>query len=116
MKYYTFMSFLFSESLSIHTILPVYQLVNETDTFEIFCNATGNPPPSITWRKVGDNNRVYSTGQTLKIQSADKSDFGSYRCTAVSVRGDNVSGLALVEVDNCKSTLSRYIKVHFIVL
>jgi len=93
-----------TESPHIHSVLPGYQLVNETDSFDIFCDATGNPPPIITWTKIGDNSKVYSTGKSLRVQKAEKSDFGTYRCTAVSVRGENVSASATVEIDNCKLT------------
>ncbi|XP_078352588.1 uncharacterized protein LOC144637397 isoform X1 [Oculina patagonica] len=90
------------ESPDIDSILPAYQLVNETDSFQIVCNATGNPPPVIKWEKVGDNSRVYyrSRDKTLRVKNAVKSDFGTYRCTAVSVRGENVSAAATVEMDN----------------
>ena len=101
-------AFYSTESPAIHTIHPAYQLVNETDTFEFFCNATGNPPPTITWRKVGDTRKVHSLGQTLVIHNAYKSDFGSYRCTAMSVRGENVSAVARVEMDNCESNFCLY--------
>ena len=87
----------------IHAVLPAHQLVNETATFDIFCNATGHPTPVITWTKV-ENSKVYSTGKSLRVQNVQKSDFGTYQCTAVSVRGENVSAVASVEVDNCKST------------
>ena len=98
--------FVFStESPSIQSILPAHQLFNETESFEIFCNVTGNPPPLIAWTKVGDNSKVYSTEKTLRVQNAEKSDFGTYRCTALSVRGENVSAVASVEVDNCKLNL-----------
>ena len=93
------------EPPKIHSAFPAHQLVNETDTFEIFCNATGNPPPLVTWTKIGDNNKVYPTRKSLRVQHAEKSDFGTYQCTAESVRGENVSAIATVEVDNCKLTL-----------
>ena len=93
-----------TESPHIYSILPGSQLVNETDSFGIFCNVAGNPPPIISWTKIGDNSKVYSTGKSLRVQNAEKSDFGNYRCTAVSVRGENVSALATVEMDNCKLT------------
>ena len=86
----------------IHAILPAYQLVNETDSFEIFCNATGNPPPAIIWRKVGDGSKVFPVGKTLRILHADKADFGTYQCTAVSPRGENITSEASVDPDNCK--------------
>ncbi|KAJ7371578.1 hypothetical protein OS493_024253 [Desmophyllum pertusum] len=88
------------ESPRIHSTFPAHQLVNETAHFNIFCNATGNPPPAITWTKVGDNSKVYSTRKSLRVQNAQKSNFGTYQCTAVSVRGENVSAVASVEVDN----------------
>jgi len=88
------------ESPSIYTILPTHQLVNETDTFEIFCNASGNPPPTITWTKVGDNSNVYPEGKTLRVEKADKSHYGTFKCTATSVRGENVTADAIVELDN----------------
>jgi len=93
-----------SESPHIHSILPGYQLVNETGSFDIVCNATGNPLPIITWTKIGDSSKIYSTGKSLRVQNAEKSDFGTYRCTAVSVRGENVSASATVEMDDCKLT------------
>ena len=91
-----------TESPSIHSIFPAHQLVNETDTFEIFCNATGNPPPVVTWTKIGDNIKVYPTGNSLRVQNAEKSDFGTFQCTAESVRGEKISSVATVEIDNCK--------------
>ena len=91
-----------TESPSIHSIFPAHQLVNETDTFEIFCNATGNPPPVVTWTKIGDNIKVYPTGNSLRVQDAKKSDFGTFQCTAESVRGEKISSVATVEIDNCK--------------
>ena len=94
----------FTESPYIQSILPGYQLVNETDSFEVFCNATGNPPPVVTWTQIDDNKKVYATGKSLRVQKAEKSDFGTYLCTAVSVRGENMSALAIVEMDNCKQT------------
>ena len=97
-----------TESPSIQSISPAHQLVNETGSFEIFCNATGNPPPVVTWTKIGDNNKIYSTGKSLRVQNADKADFGTYLCTAVSVRSENMSAVATVEIDNCKSTSSIY--------
>lgn len=91
-----------TESPIIHSIFPALQLVNETDNFGIFCNVTGNPPPVVTWTKIGDNIKGFPTGTSLRVQNAEKSDFGTYRCTAQSVRGENMSAEATVEIDNCK--------------
>ena len=96
-----------TESPRIDVVLPIHQLVNETDTFEIFCNATGHPTPTVSWTKVGNNGTIYPTGVTLRVEKADKSDFGTYKCTAVSVRGENVTAEASVELDHCESMLSH---------
>jgi len=97
-----------TEPPNIHSVFPAHQLVNETDTFEIFCNATGNPPPVVTWTKIGDSSKVYPTGKSLRVQNAKKSDFGIYQCTAESVRRENITAVATVEIDNCKLTLCIY--------
>lgn len=99
-----------TESPRIQTILPIHQLLNETDTFEIFCNATGHPPPTITWAKDGDNSKAYPTGKTLRVQNTDKSDFGTYHCTVVSVRGENVTAVASVELDYCKWIMLSHVE------
>ena len=101
-KHFNVIVFSLTESPRILSILPVHQLVNETDSFSIYCNATGNPPPAITWTKVGYTSTVYSTEKTLRVQNAEKSDFGTYRCTVLSVRGEIVSTVATVQLDNCK--------------
>ena len=62
----------------------------------------------VTWTKIGDNNKIYPRGKSLRVQNADKLDFGTYHCTAVSVRGENMSAIATVEIDSCKLTLSTY--------
>ena len=60
----------------------------------------------VTWTQIDarETSKVYATGKSLRVQNAEKSDFGTYRCTAVSVRGENVSALATVGMDNCKLT------------
>ena len=91
-----------TEPPRIHTVYPTDQSVNETESIHIFCNATGKPPPIVTWSKLGENNKVFLPGNSLVVQQAEKSDFGQYQCTASTIRGDNHSALATVKLDNCK--------------
>lgn len=93
------------EPPSITTIFPPHQLVNETGAFEIFCNATGNPPPTIAWSNLGDSSKVYPSGNILRRENVAKSDVGNYKCTAVSVRGENVTAEASVELDFSSPTI-----------
>ena len=53
------------------------RVVNETDVVLLNCTADGNPPPSIRWTRVPDNNPV---SKELNING--KQDEGLYRCTA----------------------------------
>ena len=101
-----FVHFIFPESPRISTIFPTYQLVNETGMFEIFCNMTGNPPPTIIWSKDGGSSKIYPTGNILHIENVDKLDIGTYKCTGVSVRGENATADASVVLDFCKSNSS----------
>lgn len=98
-----FCSLHLSEPPRISTIFPTYQLVNESGMFKIFCNLTGNPPPTITWSKDGGSSKIYPTGNTLHIENVDKLDSGTYKCTGVSVRGENATADASVVLDFCKS-------------
>ena len=84
-------------SYSFSIIHPAYQLVNETDSFEIFCNATGNPPPAMLWRNVGNSSKVFPVGKTLRILNTVKADFGTYHCTVVSPWGEYVTSEASVD-------------------
>ena len=95
------------ESPRIHSIVPVHQFVNETSNFTIFCNATGYPLPKIMWRKEGNSSAILSSEKTLTVQNVGKSDTGTYACTIVSVRGENVTAEASVELDYGKSFRQR---------
>ncbi|XP_074524022.1 hemicentin-1 [Halichoeres trimaculatus] len=59
----------------------------------LVCESSGIPPPSLTWRKDGSELksnqrvRVLSGGRQLQISSAEKTDSGSYTCTASSAAG-----------------------------
>lgn len=98
-----FCSLHLSEPPRISTIFPTYQLVNESGMFEIFCNLSGNPPPTITWSKDGGSSRIFPSGNTLHIENVDKLDIGTYKCTGVSVRRENATANASVALDFCKS-------------
>ncbi|XP_034531212.1 hemicentin-1 [Notolabrus celidotus] len=67
--------------------------VIEGSLITLVCESSGIPPPSLTWRKDGSelksNQRlkILSGGRQLQVSSAERTDSGSYTCTASSAAG-----------------------------
>ena len=59
----------------------------------LWCNATGNPKPSITWKKIGNSSVILSSEKNLTISHVRIRDGGVYACTA-----ENGLGKSLTEV------------------
>ena len=76
----------------------------------LFCNATGNPPPTLSWTKDGsplnNNQGILFSGdnETLSIASINRSESGNYRCVARNSLGNDSSNPANVDVQcECSS-------------
>ena len=61
---------------------PSPTVINEGDTTTLLCVASGNPKPSITWRK-GSTIIPQNSNSNYTIASANKDHAGFYTCTAV---------------------------------
>ncbi|XP_022803731.1 limbic system-associated membrane protein-like isoform X1 [Stylophora pistillata] len=63
-----------------------HQIVREGSVLQLFCQASGNPAPNITWTKVPENSDHYGKallhGSTWKFTSINRTASGSYNCTA----------------------------------
>lgn len=68
-------------------------MVGENDPFSIYCNTTGNPPPTITWLKDGVE---ISVAEKLTVTNAQLKDNGTYICHASN--GIGVPSTAPVDV------------------
>lgn len=79
--------------------------MNETDDMKLFCNASGNPIPRITWSFLEDPMKMTPVAnETLILRRVNKAQAGSYRCTAAN--GDGKPAVADVKVEiNCKSPI-----------
>ncbi|KAG8436526.1 hypothetical protein GDO86_007581 [Hymenochirus boettgeri] len=79
--------------------------VIEGTAINLQCDSSGNPLPSLSWKKNesnintehGGHTRLLSGGQQLQILTARKSDSGNYTCTASNVVG-NVTRKYIVHV------------------
>ena len=83
------------------TISPTSQLtVNETNTAALFCSATGNPAPQLSWVRVNGSlpsNRIKVTSDGLmQIVDVRLEDAGKYRCMARNILGKDENTANLV--------------------
>ena len=83
----------------------LYQVVEGIGVI-LFCNATGNPQPTITWTKQG-NNSILSTSKILNLTKLMREDDGSvYKCTVTNYVG-SAEATAKITVW-CKYMLQLY--------
>ena len=81
--------------------LPSSTIATENSNITLHCNATGNPPPNITWTKDGSNTVLYQ-GESFTISSISSGQAGLYVCTAWNGVGSKANASATVAV-YCKS-------------
>lgn len=70
-------------------ISPANQTVDEGASALLSCQVSGDPYPSVEWKKVGaelTENHVITEG-LLQIQEATKEDEGMYVCVAQNKKG-----------------------------
>ena len=79
------------------------QIVREGSNMQLFCEATGKPTPNITWTRVLEDgsNSVLHQGPTWDFPNINRTDAGTYRCTAHNGFGNPVSHKVKVDV-TCK--------------
>jgi len=75
------------------------QTVMKSDSLTVLCNASGTPPPMVSWIKVGSGN-ISTNGSELVFRNINRSVAGEYRCE-VSNECGNASETATIEVQ-CK--------------
>ena len=84
--------------------------VIEGHNVTLFCNASGNPVPTITWTRNGSvltssvpRIRFEEESKELTITSINRADSGEYRCVANNSEGNVTSDAATLDVQ-CEYT------------
>ncbi|PFX14115.1 Down syndrome cell adhesion molecule-like [Stylophora pistillata] len=98
------------------TVHPQNITTKEGGSLSIYCNATGNPDPTVSWTKDGSlirrNLRIAMSADNkqLTITNAAASDSGEYRCTAVNSIGKYASIASTVIVQSAPKA-PKYVRV-----
>lgn len=69
------------------------KVAKEGENISVYCNASGVPPPTVSWRKLRINGDI-TNGHSLNINNISRCQGGEYRCTA-----SNICGTASTTVD-----------------
>ena len=83
------------------TKLSPGQNVLEGSPLQLVCEATGKPAANITWTRVfknGSESEVLHRGPSWNITNINRSDGGTYRCTADNGVANSVSDTLEVNV------------------
>ncbi|XP_078374637.1 uncharacterized protein LOC144658156 [Oculina patagonica] len=82
------------------TITPSQLTVNESNTAALFCSATGNPAPQVSWSRVNGSlprNRTKVTSDGLmQITDVRLKDAGKYKCVAQNILGNDEMAASLI--------------------
>jgi len=99
---------------AIITFVSRYQNLLEGSNMTLFCEATGRPTPNITWNRVledSSNSKVVHYGPTLDFPNINRTDSGTYRCTAYNGIGKEADYVLKVNV-TCKRFVRNMVYEH----
>lgn len=66
---------------------------------ELVCAADGRPRPVVTWTKIGEpSSVVYPDEQKLIITNANRTEAGTYKCTATNGIGKEAAATIAVVI------------------
>ena len=85
--------------------VPLNQTVRENDETTLYCSATGNPTPKITWLVDG---KTVASGNTYKFV-ANRTQSGQYWCSVENGLNVRINASAQLDVQ-CK--LKNVVCVH----
>ena len=100
-----------ADAPSIKLSTTRYNFSEGTD-MTLLCESDGFPAPTVTWSKIGGvSNFSYPSGQRLIIRNINRTEVGTYRCTASNGIGKPALHVMHVNVF-CKFTTLSYITMN----
>ncbi|XP_078350128.1 uncharacterized protein LOC144634952 [Oculina patagonica] len=106
-----------SASLSVQvgaviTQKPSSVIVEEGQNVNLICQATGQPTPTVTWRKAFSQlPKAPVFGEKLTIHNIAKADGGDYVCVANNLLEEDSAVAQVIVIDKLKFTLTPSVKV-----
>ncbi|XP_048417961.1 cell adhesion molecule 1 isoform X5 [Stegostoma tigrinum] len=82
-------------------------LTREGDTLELICTASGKPQPNLMWKRVDEempDRAIFTEPRTLILESLNKTDNGTYRCSAFNDVGETFEDYVLHVYDSRAGT------------
>ena len=76
--------------------------LNESNDVILSCNATGNPPPNVTWSKSGEQDNNVHLGSLLQLRNISRAQDGLYWCTAENRAGKSVASVRVIVQCKCQ--------------
>ena len=105
----------FAVPVKLFNNVSVDRTVLESSDLQLYCEASGRPAPNITWIRVFENgsvSQVLHRTPAWNISSINRTDTGTYRCTANNGVGNPVSHTHTVNV-LCKNGFLSLILFYF---
>ena len=93
---------------------PSSVIVEEGQNVNLVCQATGQPTPTVTWRKAFSHLPKMKTrvvDGTLTIHNIAKADGGAYACAAKNLLGEDSAVAQVTVIDELKFTLTPPVNV-----
>jgi len=93
---------------------PSSVIVEERQNVSLLCKATGQPIPTVTWRKVVGHvpkGRTAVVDGNLIIANIAKADGGDYACSAKNLLGEDSAVAQVTVIDMLKFTSAPFLSV-----
>ena len=89
------------------TAISGNQTLNESNDVILSCNATGTPPPNITWSKSSDQDTNFNLGSLLPLRNISRTQDGLYWCTAENGAGKSTASVRVIVQCKCTVVIIR---------